>query len=384
MDLNQATQLLTWLDEEHRKDKALLMKLQSQADARQVQLTEQARQLQEIQGALTRIESQFSKLAQLEDSVQSIRTEFTGLLQKHAAEQQVREEQRTRAEKLESETIVRLVRELQERVDALGALDSTVAVLRDEDSRLQGELTKALAQLSEASKRLEAQDQHVTSLSQDAQVLREGLASARLVYEDLSNKSMALKAALDGFGLRLDTKVEQLQSTLEEVSKRQQTDLGSFQVKQQEQGRLVEGLDKEVKAAQTQMARWTKQMEEFTAQFERNRKTLYDLHELERQMRHQGNELVELQRLAAERQRTELREWQDDQARVDEEQTARLEQLETWQQKATETLAGLRERLEQNRQDLEALANELWQTWAEYMQGHVKLIENIVEQRETR
>jgi len=384
LDLNQATQLLTWLDEEHRKDKALLMKLQSQADARQVQLTEQARQLQEIQGALTRIESQFSKLAQLEDSVQSIRTEFTGLLQKHAAEQQVREEQRTRAEKLESETIVRLVRELQERVDALGALDSTVAVLRDEDSRLQGELTKALAQLSEASKRLEAQDQHVTSLSQDAQVLREGLASARLVYEDLSNKSMALKAALDGFGLRLDTKVEQLQSTLEEVSKRQQTDLGSFQVKQQEQGRLVEGLDKEVKAAQTQMARWTKQMEEFTAQFERNRKTLYDLHELERQMRHQGNELVELQRLAAERQRTELREWQDDQARVDEEQTARLEQLETWQQKATETLAGLRERLEQNRQDLEALANELWQTWAEYMQGHVKLIENIVEQRETR
>ena len=384
MDLNQATQLLTWLDEEHRKDKALLMELQSQADARQVQLTEQARQLQEIQGALTRIESQFSKLAQLEDSVQSIRTEFTGLLQKHAAEQQVREEQRTRAEKLESETIVRLVRELQERVDALGALDSTVAVLRDEDSRLQGELTKALAQLSEASKRLEAQDQHVTSLSQDAQVLREGLASARLVYEDLSNKSMALKAALDGFGLRLDTKVEQLQSTLEQVSKRQQTDLGSFQVKQQEQGRLVEGLDKEVKAAQTQMARWTKQMEEFTAQFERNRKTLYDLHELERQMRHQGNELVELQRLAAERQRTELREWQDDQARVDEEQTARLEQLETWQQKATETLAGLRERLEQNRQDLEALANELWQTWAEYMQGHVKLIENIVEQRETR
>jgi len=384
LDLNQATQLLTWLDEEHRKDKALLMKLQSQADARQVQLTEQARQLQEIQGALTRIESQFSKLAQLEDSVQSIRTEFTGLLQKHAAEQQVREEQRTRAEKLESETIVRLVRELQERVDALGALDSTVAVLRDEDSRLQGELTKALAQLSEASKRLEAQDQHVTSLSQDAQVLREGLASARLVYEDLSNKSMALKAALDGFGLRLDTKLEQLQSTLEEVSKRQQTDLGSFQVKQQEQGRLVEGLDKEVKAAQTQMARWTKQMEEFTAQFERNRKTLYDLHELERQMRHQGNELVELQRLAAERQRTELREWQDDQARVDEEQTARLEQLETWQQKATETLAGLRERLEQNRQDLEALANELWQTWAEYMQGHVKLIENIVEQRETR
>ena len=381
LDLNQASQLLTWLDEEHRKDKALLLKLQGQIDAQQVQLTEQARQLQEMQGILTRIEGQLPNLTQLEDSVQSVRAEFNNLLEKYAAEQKAREEQRARAEKLENEVRAKFMRQLQEQIDAFGSLDNTVAALRAEDKKLRDELTKVQSQLSEVSTSFDAQNQRVTSLTKDVQALREGLTSAKSAHEDLNSKSMALKASFDSLVLRLDTKIEQLQSALEEINKQRQTDLGPLQLKQQEQARAVEEVKKEMKTIQLQMARWTKQMEEFTAQFEQNRKTLYDLHELERQMRQQGNELLELQRVAAERQRTELREWQDNQVKVDEEQTARLEQLESWQQKATETLESLQEHLEQYRRDLEIRSEELWQAWAEYMQGQIKVLESIIQQR---
>ena len=381
LDLNQASQLLTWLDEEHRKDKALLLKLQGQIDAQQVQLTEQARQLQEMQGILTRIEGQLPNLTQLEDSVQSVRAEFNNLLEKYAAEQKAREEQRARAEKLENEVRAKFMRQLQEQIDAFGSLDSTVAALRAEDKKLRDELTKVQSQLSEVSTRSDTQNQRMTSLTKDGQALREGLTSAKSAHEDLNSKSMALKASFDSLVLRLDTKIEQLQSALEEINKQRQTDLGPLQLKQQEQARAVEEVKKEMKTIQLQMARWTKQMEEFTAQFEQNRKTLYDLHELERQMRQQGNELLELQRVAAERQRTELREWQDNQVKVDEEQTARLEQLESWQQKATETLESLQEHLEQYRRDLEIRSEELWQAWAEYMQGQIKVLESIIQQR---
>jgi len=381
LDLNQASQLLTWLDEEHRKDKALLLKLQGQIDAQQVQLTEQARQLQEMQGILTRIEGQLPNLTQLEDSVQSVRAEFNNLLEKYAAEQKAREEQRARAEKLENEVRAKFMRQLQEQIDAFGSLDNTVAALRAEDKKLRDELTKVQSQLSEVSTRSDTQNQRMTSLTKDVQALREGLTGAKSAHEDLNSKSMALKASFDSLVLRLDTKIEQLQSALEEINKQRQTDLGPLQLKQQEQARAVEEVKKEMKTIQLQMARWTKQMEEFTAQFEQNRKTLYDLHELERQMRQQGNELLELQRVAAERQRTELREWQDNQVKVDEEQTARLEQLESWQQKATETLESLQEHLEQYRRDLEIRSEELWQAWAEYMQGQIKVLESIIQQR---
>ncbi len=381
MDLNQVTQLLTWLDEEHRKDKALLMALQSQIDTHKAQLTEQARQLQEIQAALTRIEGQLPKLTQLESSIQSVRTEFTGLLAKQAAEQDTRQEQRLRAEKLESETMARLVRQLQEQVESLGSFDSSVALLRDEDGKLQAELTKVFTHLADMSKRLNAEGERIGVLSQVGQTLREGLANARLSNEDLRSQSMALKAALEALGPRLDTKIEQLQSSIEDISKKRQVDLEPLQVKQQEQARLLEELGKETRAVQIPINRWAKQMEEFTAQFEHNRKTLYDLHEAERQMRQQGNELLELQRVTAERQRAELREWQDNQVKVDEEQTVRLEQLEAWQRKTSEALQELEVRLQESRQDIATYANELWQAWSAFVREQVKAFGNLKQRK---
>jgi chromosome segregation ATPase len=382
LDLNQVTQLLTWLDEEHRKDKALLMALQSQIDTQKAQLTEQARQLQEIQAALPRIEGQLPRLTQLDAAIQSVRSEFSTLLAKHAAEQDVREETRTRSDKQEAEALARIVRQVQERVESIASFDSIAAALRDEDSKLRGEITRVLDQFADLNKGLAAQDERLDLLAQDGQGFRDGLTALRLAHEDWSNnKHMALKSTVEALGPRLDTKIEQLQLTLDELSKRQQDDLNALQLKQQEWDRRVEELSAEMKAAQPPVARWTKQLEDFANQFERNRKTLYDLRELERQIRQQGNEVLELQRLAAERQRTELREWQDNQVRLDEEQAARLERLESWQKKMAGSWQSLEERLEQNHKDIEANANELWQVWSQYLQAQAKVLDATKQKR---
>ncbi|MBC7260871.1 MAG: hypothetical protein H5T63_02560, partial [Chloroflexi bacterium] len=179
-----------------------------------------------------------------------------------------------------------------------------------------------------------------------------------------------------------DAKIEQLPPLIEELGKKEQADISALQAKLQTQDRSIDELGKEMQAFKASIARWAKQMEKFTDDFERDRKTLYDLRELETEIRQQGKEALELQRLAAERMRTELREWQDNQMKVDEEQTARLEQLLAWQQKVTKSLEDLEQRLEQNRQDIRAHADELWQAMASYVQGQMKLLENL--QKRTR
>lgn len=384
MDLNQVTQLLTWLDEEHRKDKALLMALQSQIEAQKAQLIEQARQLQEIQAALPRIEGQLPRLTQLDTAIQGVRSEFSTLLAKHAAEEDVREELRTRNDKLEAESLARIVRQVQERVESIASFDNIAAALREEDSKLRAELTRALDQFVSLNKRLAAQDERLDLLAQDGQTLRDGLTALRLAHEDWSNnKHMALKATVEALGPRLDARMEQLQAALDELSKRQKEDINALQLKQQEWDRRIEELSAEIKAAQSPIARWTKQLEDFANHFERNRKTLYDLRELEKQIRQQGNEVLELQRLAAERQRTELREWQDNQMRVDEEQAARLERLEAWQKKATTAWQSLEERIEQNRKEIEANANELWQAWSQYIQAQARILDSTKQKKGT-
>ncbi len=374
------TQLLTWLDEEHRKDKAMLMSLQSQLDVQKAQLTDQARQLQEIQAALTRIEAQLPGLSQIESSLQGVRTEFAGLLAKHIAEQETREEARTRTDRLESETITKVMRQVQERVDALGSFDNTVAVLREEDSKLRSELTRAFTQFAEISKRLEAQEERTAILAKDIQALT--LINARLAHEDLSSQIIALKAAVEALGPRFDARMEQILPLIEELSKKEQTDISALQAKQQAQDHLMDELSKELQAFKASISRWSKQMEQFRDDFERARKMLYDLRELETEVRQQGKEALELQRLAAERMRAELREWQDNQMKVDEEQTTHLEQLLAWQLKVSKMLEDLEQRLEQNRQDIKARADEWWQAMANYVQSHIQLLENL--QKRTR
>jgi chromosome segregation ATPase len=384
LDLNQVTQLLTWLDEEHRKDKATLAALQSQMDTQKTQLTEQARQLQEIQATLARLEGQLPKLAQLDTAIQGVRTEFSGLLAKHVAEQDVREETRTRSDKLEAESLARIVRQVQERVESIASFENTATILRDEDSKLRGEIARAFEQVASLNKRLAAQDERLGLLAKEGQSLRDGLTDLRLAHEDWSsNKHMALKATVEALDSSLDTRFEQVQLTLDQLSKRQQEDLNGLQLKQQESDRRVEDLSTELRALQPAIARWTKQLEDFANQFERNRKTLYDLRELERQIRQQGNEMLELQRLAAERQRTELREWQDSQVRVDEEQAARLERLESWQKKITSSWQVLEERLEQNHKEIEASANELWQVWSQYTQAQARILDGMKQKKAT-
>lgn len=383
MDLSQATKLLTWLDEEHRKDKALLVELQSQIDAQREKAVEQSRQFRDTQAALTRIEGQLPKMAQLEAAIQSVRTEFAALLTKSAAEQETRQEQRVRADRQENETMARLIRQLQERVESLGSFDASMALLNDQDSKRQAELTKAFTQLSEINKKINTQDQRMDQLARDAQVLRDAQASSKLAHEELVNQSVTMRAAFDALAPRVDEKFEQLQVMLQEVSKERHLDLQPFLIKQQEQARQAEELGKEIKAIQLPIERWSKQFEEISIQFERNRKTLYDLHEMERQMRQQGNELAELQRLAAERQRVELREWQDNQAKVDEEHTLRVERLEAWQQKTKEALEQLEAQAANTKGEIAKYADELWRVWADFANGQAQFYTDLKQRRKS-
>jgi len=381
LDLNQVIQLLNWLDEEHRKDKALLMAMQSQIDAQRAQLTEQARQLQEIQATIPRIQGQLPRLAQLEAAIQGVRSEFSGLLAKHSAEQDAKDDARIRSAKLEAESIARIVRQIQERVEGIGSFDQVAALLREEDSKLRSEVTRAFNQVVEVNKRLDAQGERLTMLAQDAQGFRDTLAANKLEHESLNAQHLSLKASVDALGSRLDTRLDKLQSDVEAIAKTQQADVNGLQLKIGEWDRRHEELSTELQAAQPPLARWNKQLEEFAAQFERNRKTLYDMHELEQQIRQQSSEVAELQRLAVERQRTELREWQDNQVRVDDEQTARLVRLESWQTKSATTWQSLEDRLEQNKQAIQACSDELWQVWSRFIQAQAKVLDGLKQDK---
>jgi chromosome segregation ATPase len=383
LDLNQAVQLLTWLDKEHRKDKVLLVDLQSQVEVQKAQLTEQARQFQQVQAALARIEGELPKVALIESALQGIRTEFAALLARQTLNQEGLDDKRIQADRQESESIARIVRQVQERVDSLGTYENTIADLRDTDRQLRSQVAESLEKLSDVARQVDEQSPQLAQLQGEMGGVRDTLAGAQLAIEDLSSKCMQLKADLDVAGPTHTARMDQLQAALEELRGRRRSEADTVQVRQQDLARRIDTLQADSKAVQALTSRWSTQMAEFAEQFERNRKALHSIRELESTVRQQGKEMIELQQITAERQRSDVREWQDGQLRVDEEQDARLHELESWRARAADTLSAVEESLRQNRQALEAASSALWKAWVDYGRGQMNLVNSIINEQGT-
>lgn len=381
MDINHATQLLAWLDKEHRQDKAQLLELQNLVQAQKALLNEQTQRLQELQAAIARLDSQPGRISELEQTIQEVRSEFRDLLEKHASQHTVLEEQRTRSEKMATKEYARSIHQLQEQVENLGSFAASLNELRAQDGKLQARVTALDTQLTELAKRILPQDERVEVIARQLQATRDELLNLRLALEKQNTQTMTLKAAADSIEPRIMPKIEQLQAMLQDLDKKRQADLVPFQVRQQEQIRLMEEMEKRLQEARPPVQRWVQQLEEFAKEFDQNKQVLYSLQEVDTQMRQRANELIELQRLATERQQIELREWQDAQVKVDENHVARINQLETRIQKTNELLARIQEQIDQMSREWQADLDEIWQCWDRSMQQQVDTLQNVIRQR---
>ena len=74
IDLSQTTQMMRWLDDEHRKDKLLIAELQKRLDEQKELLTNQGRRLEAMEARLTATQTQLPRLDHIETNFQQTRT----------------------------------------------------------------------------------------------------------------------------------------------------------------------------------------------------------------------------------------------------------------------------------------------------------------------
>ena len=77
MDIAQLAQMVNWLDEEHRRDRAEIARLQQQVEGQTADLVEQARRIQDLEGRLAGTTAQLGRFTQLEQMIQNTKQEFS-------------------------------------------------------------------------------------------------------------------------------------------------------------------------------------------------------------------------------------------------------------------------------------------------------------------
>lgn len=362
MDLTQLSQMVAWLDEEHRRDREEIARLDQRLQSMAVERQEQARRIQDLESRLASTHAQLTRFTQIEQALQQLKNEVVVLLDKQTEARLHAEREAERARLSDREVLNRGLAEARKELARLSRLEEELVARQAEDQRL-GEMVLALRQaLNSLSKDL---DERTRSLP----YMVEQRAQDNKRLAQIQGENMELLKRTDALASRLPALEERLQRLEKELTRIQPL---SDQLRQDQQS-FIEAQKLAEAERQRQMSQWQEEiiqyrstgekqavkLREFEARYEAAGRALKALEEFQAQIVQGQKQTTELQRLAEERQRKELAEWQAENEQRWKKETLRwdyaLGEQHKINQKLTERFVPVEKQLALLQREIEAL-----------------------------
>ncbi|MGC9334754.1 MAG: hypothetical protein ACP5JJ_11435 [Anaerolineae bacterium] len=312
MDLGQLTQMTTWLDEEHRREKAELVRLQQKVVSQEAELEDQARTIKDLEGRLASIQSQLRQYAQLQRALQELKEEVVAMLSQadDRRQQEAREAERIRA--IERDNTSKALNEIRRDLQRLPRFDEEISLRKAEQTRIGESLLNLQQTVGALSQDVENKVRGIPFLEDGRQ--QDAKRIARLQQESLE----ALK--------RLEQQGSRLQM-FEDAIQRHERDTGEVkELVSQLRSSQREFIEKQLLEAEhlkREMTEWVEmlevhakkieefsaRMQEFSEAFREDRQIVDNVERFQEMIRREQTQVSELQRLAEERQKRQLEQW---------------------------------------------------------------------------
>lgn len=334
MNTSEATQLLSWLEEERRRDKTLLTELRKRVEEHQDQFAGIAERVEGLEEDLAHTGAELARMSRFDRAVQQFKDEILLELQRYEE----------RFAKRSHEVGQSVGQERQDRAKALATLGERI----DEALRLQEAVQTQEAEIRRLTKAASVSKLQMDELLKDGKERQEKLSFLESWVEGGGEQMAALQA----FGERL----------------------------REEQGELVDQLRKADDRRAKQIDAWAKEMavwreegkkvRELSAlvdkQYRNAEKMLTTLDTLRIQLEQDREALHHMERTAEERQRQQLEEWRK------ENELLWLRDEERWQ------------RLAEENDTRDAHITQLWESQLEHTRHEVGELAKWIREVEKR
>jgi len=309
MDTTQLAQMVTWLDEQHRRDREELTKLQQRVEAQTNTIQEQARRIKSLETQLSAARMQLSRFDQIDEAMQNMRNELGLMITGQSEELARTRRELEQARMTDRQALSRSVVEVRKELDRLRALEEEQKIRKAEVQRL-GELVIALRH-------------DFTNLNKDIDERTRGLPYL-IEQRNHDNRRIAqLQQENIELFKRLDAAANKLQSLEYKLQKMEGT-IGpipdTLNDLKRTQTQFIESLKLADADRQRQMAEWQEaleaqfklieeQRERFAAMLgmkDEIRRALVDLEKFRETLQREQEQVASLQRLAEERMKKEM------------------------------------------------------------------------------
>lgn len=345
MDLDQAIQMINWLDEEHRKDKALISELSGQLTQQYAQIGALGKNLQDLEERIARLQSQALRYSQVEQALGQTKAEVQTMLEQTEKRRLAADEEQYKIRQMELERFDPPLSSLQLQIEALQQFQRSILGDHDLISRIDLTLPTYQTEIEAGIKRV----------------------------EEINHRIALVEEWVPRFG-QLATEQRQLS---ERLNKERADAVDAARRAEQVRARHMAEWAEQMKASRREIDDWIGNMRTIQEQHKESRKVYGEMAELEDRLKQMEARLLQWQRLVEETRRKEsdqirsdvekrwqqqLSEWQylrDEWNKRMAAVTDRMGKLEDWRPDIVAQLHDLVERFDKERREREKLLPEI-------------------------
>jgi DNA repair exonuclease SbcCD ATPase subunit len=333
MDLNQATQMINWLEEERRKDKAALSALQERAQGLATDMAEQSKRTQELQASLASTQLSLTKMGQFDRLFEQFKADLIAEMERRddAHSKALRETERLR--KVDADLVNRGITEVRKELLRFKPLEDEMPMRRAEERRLGEILARVSQRVDDLTVRTEDRVQTVVFLEEGR---RQDTKRISQLEEGSNNFVKRLDVLVSKLTL-LEENLQRMHPRIEEVIKRMQEQDKTFEEihlsdfrRGQEMKAFVEEINKAIGPISDHIATFQADYQKMREQAMNNQRALDGLQTFQARLETRQAEIAEMQRLGEERVKKQVEEWQGAEEKRWKRQT--LVWLEQWQE----------------------------------------------------
>ncbi len=319
MDINQAARMIEWLDEERRRDKAVIATLEERLAQQQETITVLTKRINSMESDQTVIRTQITPNGRDTDLLDQVRREVAQMLEGIEAKRLIAEREAERRAELARENVARSVRELTERLERVDRVLNAMPALQVERERIADSVATLQQRVDDLYKKVEEPDRRLAFLEeqrrQDSRRISEVQSEIPEVQKQIDSIRPKL-TLLEDLALRTERRVQDVQNGDRERREQIQQFIDQQTLVIQQRDQQIADLIKRFGEQDSVMQRNIERFETWAEAYRSMKKIIDDFERIGDRLERRINEVAEMQRLSEERFRQEWNDWtSDDQKR---------------------------------------------------------------------
>ncbi len=319
MDINQVARMIEWLDEERRRDKAMIATMEERLSQQQDIIGALTKRLNAMESDQTVLRNQMTPVGREAEIIDQVRKEVSQLIENGDAKRLNAEREIDRRAELMRENLVRQMREMSEKVERLDRQASEMPVHQVERERVSDAVQSLQQRLDDLSKKVEEPDRRLAYLEEQRRQDSRRISETQSEVPELQKQIDSIRpkmTLLEDLALRTERRVQEVQSAERDRRDQIQQFIDQQNLMVQQRDLQVADLIKRFGEQDSTMQRNLERFETWSEAYRNMKKIIDDFERIGDRLERRINEVAEMQRLSEERFRQEWNDWTaDDQKR---------------------------------------------------------------------